>query len=45
MKNILILAFIIFSGWKFYSDSDDKASKPVQTKQSQQAQQVTHAIQ
>ncbi len=45
MKNILMLVFIIFAGWKFYYDSDDKASKPVQTKQSQQAIKITRTIQ
>ena len=42
MKNILIMAFIIFAGWKFYTDSEVKVSKP---EQSQQAIQVTQAIQ
>jgi len=42
MKNILMLAFIIFAGWKFYTDKQVEASKSVQ---SQQAKQVTHAIQ
>lgn len=37
-----MLAFIIFAGWKFYTDGEVKATKP---EQSQQAQQVTHAIQ
>jgi hypothetical protein len=35
MKNMLMLAFIIFEGWKFYTDSKVKASKP-------EPQQVTH---
>jgi len=42
MKNILILSFIIFAGWKFYSDRNVVAIK---AEQSQQAQQVTHTIQ
>ena len=45
MKNILMLAFVIFAGWKFYTDSKIKASKAVQTEQSQQAKQVTQTIQ
>jgi len=42
MKNILMLAFIIFAGWKFYTDSKAKVSKP---EQSQPARQVIQAIQ
>jgi len=42
MKNILIMAFITFVGWKFYTDSKVKISKP---EKSQQAIQVTQAIQ
>ena len=35
MKNILMLAFIIFAGWKFYTDREVKASKPEQSQQAQ----------
>jgi len=37
-----MLAFIIFAGWKFYTDSKAKVSKP---EQSQPARQVIQAIQ
>ncbi|GAA6172143.1 hypothetical protein NBRC116592_18130 [Colwellia sp. KU-HH00111] len=28
MKNMLMLAFVIFAGWKFYNDSQVKVTKP-----------------
>jgi len=37
-----MLVLIIFAGWKFYSDNNDKASK---TEQPHQAKKITHAIQ
>lgn len=42
MKNILMLAFIVFAVWKFYTDSEVKTTKP---EESQQAQQITRTIQ
>lgn len=42
MKSILMLAFIIFAGWKFYTDKQVEASKSVQ---SQQVKQVAQIIQ
>lgn len=36
MKNMLMLAFVIFAGWKFYTDSQVKVTKP--------EPQVTHTV-
>jgi len=40
MKNKLMLAFIIFAGWKFYVDVIDRTNKQVSMEQSPYAQQI-----
>ncbi|WP_206483647.1 excalibur calcium-binding domain-containing protein [Thalassotalea sp. G2M2-11] len=41
MKKALILGFIVFAVWKYYTDSMVKADKPLKTSE---AQEITHAI-